>query len=81
MANTDNADKVANRVREVRLLCGMTQEELGDAVGLTRQSIIAIEKGRFTPSVHSALILARALNSSVDELFWLTSDDHTGDNK
>lgn len=81
MANTDNADNVANRVREVRLLCSMTQEQLGKAVGLTRQSIIAIEKGRFTPSIHSALSLARALNSSVDELFWLMSDDRTGDNK
>jgi putative transcriptional regulator len=40
-------------------------------VGLTRQSIIAIEKGRFTPSIHTALMLAAALNTTVDDLFWI----------
>jgi DNA-binding XRE family transcriptional regulator len=39
---------------------------------LTRQSIIAIEKGRFTPSIHTALMLAIALGVAVDELFWLS---------
>jgi putative transcriptional regulator len=52
----------------------MTQEELGRTVGLTRQSILAIEKGRFTPSIHSALVLARALGTCVDRLFWLDDD-------
>jgi putative transcriptional regulator len=47
-------------------------------VGLTRQSIIAIEKGRFTPSIHSVLLLARALEASVDELFWLEEGDSGG---
>jgi putative transcriptional regulator len=62
-----------NRLRDRRTERGLTQEELGQAAGLTRQSIIAIEKGRFTPSVHTALILASALNVLVDDLFWISS--------
>jgi putative transcriptional regulator len=73
-----NADDVANRVREVRVAQGKTQEALGLIVGLTRQSIIAIEKGRFTPSIQTALRLARALETNVDRLFWLTGDAENG---
>ncbi len=64
-------EPVANRLRQRRKEYGFTQEELGEAANLTRQSVIAIEKGRFIPSVQTALLLARALGSSVDELFWL----------
>lgn len=56
----------------------MTQEALGLLVGLTRQSIIAIEKGRFTPSIQTALRLARALDTNVDRLFWLSKDEQNG---
>ncbi len=64
-----------NRLRDRRIERGLTQEELGQAAGLTRQSIIAIEKGRFTPSIHTALILASALDVQVDDLFWLGNPD------
>jgi putative transcriptional regulator len=55
-----------------------TQDALGHATGLTRQSIIAIEKGRFTPSIQTALRLARALDTTVDRLFWLTDEAEEG---
>jgi putative transcriptional regulator len=58
-----------NRLKEVRLKKGYTQEDLGEAVDVTRQSIIAIEKGRFRPSVELALKLA--LESDIEEIFWL----------
>ena len=58
-------------MREAREALGLTQEELGQAVGLSRQSIIAIEKGRFTPSIHTVLSLAQALQAKADKLFWL----------
>jgi putative transcriptional regulator len=73
-----NAGDVVNRVKEVRLAQGKTQEELGLTVGLTRQSIIAIEKGRFTPSIQTALRLAQALGMSVDRLFWLSGGGEDG---
>jgi putative transcriptional regulator len=71
MSPAGNASDLSNRVREHRERAGMTQEALGDQVGLTRQSIIAIEKGRFTPSIHTVLMLAQALNIPVEDLFWL----------
>lgn len=77
MSPAGNAPNVANSVRKFRKRLGLTQEELGARVDLTRQSIIAIEKGRFTPSIHSVLMLARALQAPVDELFWL-EENHPG---
>jgi putative transcriptional regulator len=71
MSPAGNERSLRNRVREQRTELRLTQEQLGQAVSLTRQSIIAIEQGRFTPSVHTALILAAALNTSVDKLFWI----------
>jgi len=47
----------------------VTQEEVASAVGVTRQTIIAIEKGNYTPSVLLAIKLARFFNTSVEDLF------------
>ena len=74
MSPSGNAEGLQNRVREIRADLGLTQEKLAQAVGLTRQSIIAIEKGRFTPSIATALTLAAALNTSVDALFWIEQE-------
>lgn len=63
--------KLSNRLKEIRLRKQITQESLADAVGVTRQSIISIEQGKFSPSVKLALELAHALNVSLDDLFWL----------
>ena len=63
--------KLCNRLRDIRLEKQLTQESLADAVGVTRQSIIAIEKEKFVPSVKLALELAQALGVSLEELFWL----------
>lgn len=60
-------------LRELRLAKGITQEALGEAVGVTRQTIIAIEKQKFAPSVRLALDLARVLQAPLEDLFWLTN--------
>jgi putative transcriptional regulator len=62
---------LANRLREIREQKEMTQEALAGQVGVTRQTIIAVEKGKFRPSVLLALQLARVLGTTVDNLFWL----------
>jgi len=62
-------EKIVSRLRELRTQAEMTQAQIADAVGVTRQTIIAIEKGNYTPSVLLALKLARALKVSVEELF------------
>lgn len=65
------AERVNNRVREGRLALGMTQAELADAVGVSRQSINSIERERYVPSLPLALKFARVFKCTVDELFRL----------
>jgi putative transcriptional regulator len=60
-----------NRLKDLRLAKGLTQEVLAGEVGVTRQTIIAIEKSKFVPSVKLALQLASALAASLEEVFWL----------
>ncbi|MBI5095296.1 MAG: helix-turn-helix transcriptional regulator [Candidatus Hydrogenedentes bacterium] len=67
-----NAERLANRVRECRKRAGIRQSDLAEQVGVTRQTIIAIEKERFNPSVALGLRIARVLGESVDALFVLT---------
>jgi putative transcriptional regulator len=62
---------VENRVREVRSRLGLTQDQLAERIGVARQSIISIEKGRFLPTVETALRLSAALQAPVEDLFWL----------
>jgi putative transcriptional regulator len=61
---------VMNRVKQRRLLSDRTQEDLAKGVGVTRQTIIAIEKGNYSPSVLLALRLAKLLECSVEDLFY-----------
>ena len=61
-----------NNIQEKRLKKGATQEDLACAVKVTRQTIISIEKGNYTPSVTLALSLATFFKTSVEELFWYT---------
>jgi putative transcriptional regulator len=59
-----------NAVREHREARDLTQGDLASHVGVTRQSINAIERGRYDPSLELALKLAAEFDSSVEELFW-----------
>ena len=60
-----------NNLKETRLEQNLTQEALANVVGVTRQTIIAIEKEKFVPSVKLALQLASALNTPIGKMFWL----------
>jgi putative transcriptional regulator len=62
-----------NAVRELREDCELTQGDLASHVGVTRQSINAIERGRYDPSLELALKLAAEFDVSVEELFWLNA--------
>jgi putative transcriptional regulator len=61
--------KLLNIIYELRNKSGATQEELARAVGVTRQTIIAIEKGDYTPSVALALKLAKFFKKPVEAIF------------
>jgi len=65
----DTGHTVVNSVREKRTLLKLTQDELADKVQATRQTIIAIEKGNYVPSVLLALRLSSILNCSVEDVF------------
>jgi len=62
---------IKNRVKELREERGMTQAELADAVGVSRQSINSIERDRYVPSLQLALTFARVFGLATDEIFWL----------
>ncbi|MEK7571805.1 MAG: helix-turn-helix transcriptional regulator [Patescibacteria group bacterium] len=60
---------IHNLVQQYRIQRSLTQEELGNAIGVTRQTIIAIEKGNYTPSVLLALKMADFFETTVEKLF------------
>jgi putative transcriptional regulator len=63
--------QVQNRVKELRAARNWTQEQLAEAVGVSRQSIISIERGRYIPSLPLALLLARIFACPVEQVFTL----------
>ncbi len=69
---------IRNLVRWHRLMGGMTQQVLADRVGVTRQTILSIEKGIYTPSVALALCLAEVFDVSVETLFQLKKGENHG---
>ncbi len=59
-----------NEIKTLRFLSGeMTQGDLGDKVGVTRQTIAAIEQGKYSPSLEVAFRIARVFGKSVDAIF------------
>lgn len=66
-----NQETPKNRVAEVRKAAHIKQADLAEVIGVTRQTIIAIEKGNYTPSIVLVLKLSKALTKPVEELFWL----------
>ena len=63
-------EKVTNKVYELRKEKDITQEQFAKALGVTRQTVIAIEKGNYTPSVLLALKIAKYFKRSVEEIFF-----------
>lgn len=62
---------VQNRVKELRTDRGWTQQQLADAVGVSRQSVNSIERQRYEPSLSLALKFARVFRCSTDDIFTL----------
>lgn len=65
---------VQNRVKELRLERGWTQQQLADAVGVSRQSINSIERNRYVPSLLLALTFSRVFACSTDTIFKLETE-------
>lgn len=66
--------QLTNRIKVLRAEQNITQEELGKACGLSRQSINAIEKGKFIPSILSAIKIAKYFNVKVEDIFTIINE-------
>jgi putative transcriptional regulator len=62
---------VKNNIRKFRKIANLTQADLADAAGISRQAYVNIELGKSVPSTWTALKLASLLQTPVEELFWL----------
>jgi putative transcriptional regulator len=70
------AERLVNNIRTLRFLHGeMTQGDLGHQVGVTRQTVAAIEQGRYSASIETALRIARVFGKPVEEIFRWETDD------
>lgn len=63
-----------NKVRELRKLKGLTQEQLAEVIGVSRQTINAIEKEKFDPSLPTAFKMAHLFDRSIEEFFLFESE-------
>jgi putative transcriptional regulator len=71
MTNNSKEEQLGNRLRELRARNRWTQQDLADKVDVTRQTIIAIEKGQYSPSVTLALKISRIFQLPLEEVFFL----------
>ena len=58
-----------NKLKELRSNSGITQEQLAEHLGVSRQTVISIESGRYNPSIILAYKMARLFNCSIEEVF------------
>lgn len=73
MTNLNN--KIDNRIKVLRAEQGLTQEELAEAVGVTRQTILAIEKNKYSPSLQLAFDLAEVFGVGLEQVFHLNQEE------
>lgn len=65
-----------NRLEEFRKARSLRQDELGEALGVSRQTVISIEKGKYNPSITLAFKIARYFNTSIEEIFIYEGDEN-----
>lgn len=64
-----------NQVKMARIQADLTQQQLADRTGVTRQTISLIEKGTYNPSLKLCLDICYTLNRTLDDLFWVQSEE------
>jgi putative transcriptional regulator len=71
-----NTVKVVNCLRELRRQHELTQEKLAEDLGVTRHTILALEVGRYVPSIELALRLANYFKRPLESIFWLEEEEY-----
>ncbi len=69
------SDSISNRVYEYRVLRRLSQEKLGEAVGVSKQTIYAMEKGNYSPSLLLAFKLANYFGVQIEDIFSYSKED------
>lgn len=67
--------RIANKLKVARVSKNLSQEQLADFAGVTRQTIGLIEAGKYNPSLKLCLLLAKYTDATLDQLFWIEGDD------
>jgi len=67
------------RMKELRARCDLTQEDLARKVGVRRETILYLEKGKYNPSVKLAYDVAKVLKTTIDDLFIFVDEEETTD--
>jgi putative transcriptional regulator len=70
--------RITNRITELRTTLGMTQAELGDRIGVTRQTVNAIEGGKYSPSLEVAFKIAHVFGARLEQIFHYPPAPGTG---
>jgi putative transcriptional regulator len=65
-----------NRIKLARIENNFTQAQLAQEIGITRQTIGLIERGRYNPTLKLCLAIAKAVGKTLDDLFWFEEQDH-----
>jgi len=70
--------QLENKVKIARVQVGLTQQQLAEKIGVTRQTISLIEKGKYNPTIKLCLDICYVVNKTLDEVFWVEKEN---DNK
>lgn len=65
------------RMKLARVACDLSQEQLAEKIGVTRQTISLIESGNYNPTIKLCILICKALNTTLDQLFWDNSGNST----
>lgn len=63
-----------NKVKLARVAVNLTQQQLAEKIGVTRQTISLIEKGKYNPTLKLCLDICYAVNKTLDEIFWIEKE-------
>ncbi|MCL2475825.1 helix-turn-helix transcriptional regulator [Candidatus Bathycorpusculum sp.] len=67
------------KMKLARVACDLSQEQLAEKIGVTRQTISLIESGNYNPTIKLCILICKALNTTLDQLFW-DSDSSSASN-